>query len=88
MEDINLPFMNKYRVLPSRTNVPKHTPTMDTEKHTIKGRKKERTRINKSISETPYEPESGLENWLLAIACAFFFPLAYLIGRAVIYLFG
>lgn len=43
---------------------------------------------HRSKDKELYEPQNKWERWLVAIACAFFFPLVYFIGRAIIYLFG
>jgi len=61
---------------------------MDTGKRNKKNGMANRSSIDKPKQETLYKPPSKLEKWLVAIACASFFPLVYLIGRAVIYLFG
>jgi len=61
---------------------------MDTEKSKNKNPKEHRRQIDKPKQETLCKPQSKLEKWLVAIACVSFFPLVYLIGKAVIYLFG
>lgn len=61
---------------------------MDTGKRKTTNEMADGSSNDKPKKETLYKPQSKLEKWLVAIACATFFPLVYLIGRAVIYLFG
>jgi len=66
----------------------KDTHKMNTGKGNKKSRRENPNTIAKPKPQIIYKPQGRLEKWLVAIACATFFPLVYLIGRAVIYLFG
>ena len=59
---------------------------MDTKNDIYKSRTEDRKTINLPEPITYYEPTSKLEKWAVAIACATFFPLIYLIGRTIKYL--
>ncbi len=61
---------------------------MDTEKSKKENWNEHPMQINEPEQNAFYEPRTRLEKWLVGIACATFFPLVYLIGRAIIYLFS
>ena len=59
---------------------------MDSENRVYKSRTEDNLSTIEPEPTAYYEPKSKLERWLVALACATFFPLVYGIGRAVIYL--